>query len=533
MHLATADIMQRLDQKTISGIGIPGVVLMENAGRGVFQHLTCHFPDLKERAVAVVAGKGNNGGDGFVVARYLKNRGITCKVFLLTAKDEVRGDALINLMIIEKMGVPISEVTSSSDWKIALNEMRDYRLIIDALFGTGLSTEIRGLLKDVIEGINTLHCPKVAIDIPSGLHASNGKIMGACIKADCTITLGLPKIGHVVFPGAEYTGTLKLVDISIPQALVEEEKIPYHLLLLDDIACLISERSANTHKGNFGHLLVLAGSPGKTGAAALTSDAAMRIGTGLVTLGIAKSLNSIMEAKLTEVMTEPLPEENPGFLGMESWGRIKELMEGKTALAIGPGISTRKGTGDLILKIIEDASISMVVDADGINCLSSGPSVLKKAKSPVVLTPHPGEMARLLKCSTKDIQEDRIGLSRNFSQEYGVYMVLKGARTVIAEPDGTVYINPTGNPGMASGGTGDVLTGMIGGLIAQNYPISRALRIAVFTHGLIGDLIAQKRGRIGIVAGDIVHSIPRVLNLISKKDISLLPTPWDRSSLCV
>jgi NAD(P)H-hydrate epimerase len=522
-----------LDQRTINGIGIPGIVLMENAGHGIFHHLRSHFPDLKERKVAIVAGKGNNGGDGFVVARYLTDALITCKVFLLTSKDSMQGDALINFKIIERIGVPIVEITSSSEWKNALDEIRGYHLLIDAIFGTGLNTEIKGFLRDVIEDVNSLSCPKVAIDIPSGLNASSGKIMGVCIKADLTITLGLPKIGHVIYPGADYTGTLKLVDISIPHALIEEERIPYNLILFDDITCLIRERSANTHKGDFGHLLVLAGSPGKTGAAALTCDAAMRIGSGLVTLGIARSLNSIMEVKLTEVMTEPLLEEDSGFLGMKSWEVIREILAGKTALALGPGISTRKGTADLVFKILEETSIPTIVDADGISALSREPSVLKKGKAPVVLTPHPGEMARLIKCSTRDVQEDRIGLSRNFSQEYGVYVVLKGARTVIAEPDGTVSVNPTGNPGMASGGAGDVLTGMIAGLTAQGYPVSSALRFAVFAHGLIGDLIAQERGKVGIIAGDIIHTIPRVLDLISQRNISQAHIPWNKNSLLV
>ena len=252
MYLATADIMQRLDQKTIKGTGIPGVVLMENAGRGIFQHLCSFFPDLKERTVAVIAGKGNNGGDGFVIARYLTNEKIKCRVFLLTSKEKVMGDALVNLNIIESMGIPLTEITSSSEWKSAFQEMRGgYNLIIDAIFGTGLNTEIQGLLREVIEDVNTITCPKVAVDIPSGLNASNGKIMGACIKADLTITMGLPKIGQVIFPGADYTGTLKLVDISLPQSLVDAERIPYHLILFEDVSGMIMERNANTHKGNF------------------------------------------------------------------------------------------------------------------------------------------------------------------------------------------------------------------------------------------------------------------------------------------
>jgi NAD(P)H-hydrate epimerase len=257
----------------------------------------------------------------------------------------------------------------------------------------------------------------------------------------------------------------------------------------------------------------------------------MRVGTGLVTLGIARSLNPVMEVKLTEAMTEPLPEEEPGFLGMKSWEVIKDIVAGKTAVAIGPGISTRKGTSELVSRILEETSIPAVVDADGITCLSGDLSVLKKVKAPVILTPHPGEMARLLQCSPKEIQDDRIGISRQFAQQYGVHVVLKGARTVIAEPDGTVSINPTGNPGMASGGAGDTLTGMIGGLIAQGYPVNRALCIAVFSHGLIADIIAQEKGKVGITAGDIIHTIPRCLDLIAQGDPSRIEIPWGKYHL--
>jgi NAD(P)H-hydrate epimerase len=533
MYLATAEIMQKLDQEMITETGIPGAVLMENAGRGVFSFLCSRFPDLRDRRAAIIAGKGNNGGDGFVVARYLANASIDCKVFLLTSKDRVQGDALINLNIIRKMGIPLVEITSPAQWKAALAEIRGCQLLIDAIFGTGLTTEIQGFLKDVIEDINKLSFSKVSIDIPSGINASNGRILGACVKADYTITFGLPKVGLVVFPGADYAGTFKIVDISISQSLMDEEKIPYHLLLFDDISDFIMERKADTHKGDFGHLLVLAGSPGKTGAAALTCDAAMRIGTGLVTLGIPRTLNPVMEVKLTEVMTEPLPEGKPGFLGMKAWETIRKVMVGKTALAIGPGISTGKDISDLIGNIIQETTIPTVIDADGINCLSRDPSILKQGKAPIVLTPHPGEMARLLRCSTQEVQDDRMGLSQNFAQEYGVYVVLKGARTVIAEPNGAVKINPTGNPGMASGGAGDTLTGMIGGLIAQGYPVDRALSIAVFAHGLIGDSIASRRGRIGITAGDIIHGIPETIEILSNKNIFQAQTRWCKKSLLV
>ena len=531
MYIVTPEIMRKLDKETITGTGIPGAVLMENAGRGLVQHIIASFPDLGKGRVAIVAGKGNNGGDGFVAARYLTNAGIPCKVFLLALKDAIRGDALLNLKIIEKMDVPIAEVTSSEGWKEIMEEVECADLVIDAIFGTGLNSEVEGLPREVIEDLNGLVCPKVAVDVPSGLHAGTGRIMGACVKADLTVTMGLPKIGHLIHPGMDYTGRLKVVDISLPRDVIEREKIPYHLVLFDELPGMVRTRRANSHKGTYGHLLVLAGSPGKTGAAALTSEAGSRIGAGLVTLGIAGSLNPIMETRLTEVMTEPFPDNDRGFLGIEAWEAIREIVPGKTALALGPGISTRGGTAALVFKVLEETEIPMVIDADGINCLAIDPAALKAAKAPVVLTPHPGEMARLLKTSVRDVQEERVGTARSFAVKYGAYLVLKGARTIIAEPDGNVYINPTGNAGMASGGVGDALTGMIAGLIAQGYPVGDACRLAVFAHGLIADVIAAERGGIGILAGDIIEEIPWIMGIISRGERSETGTPWHQENL--
>lgn len=533
MHLATAEIMRNLDYKTINETGIPGIVLMENAGRGVFNFLCSQFKDLKDKKISLIAGSGNNGGDGLVVARYLTNNGIYCKVFLLSSIEKIKGDALINLHIIQNMGIPLIEITSLDQWKMAVNEIKGTHLLIDAIFGTGLNTEIKDFFKNVVQDINELSLPKISIDIPSGVNASNGKIMGVSIKADFTITLGLPKVGHFTYPGADFIGSLKLVDISIPKSLIYKENIPYNLLTFDDVSTLLKERRTNSHKGDYGHLLVLAGSPGKTGAATLTCEAALRIGTGLVTLGIPKSLNSIMEEKLTEVMTEPLPEEEPGFLCIKAWEILQKIIHGKTVLAIGPGISTRKEVADLVNIIIENVNIPLVLDADGINCLSKNLSILKRAKTSIILTPHPGEMSRLLNLSSREVQEDRINLSRGFAQEYQVYLVLKGSKTIIADPNGTVWINPTGNPGMASGGVGDTLTGMIGGLIAQGYSIKNAILIAVFSHGLIADKIAQTKSRIGITAGDIIQVIPETIEILYKKDSFSANTQWCEKNLYV
>lgn len=511
MKVATAEVMQRLDRKTIEEAGIPGMVLMENAGRGAVREILKSYPVILKGKVAVIAGRGNNGGDGFVIARYLMNRGVGVKLFLLAAQGEVKGDAKANLAIVLKMRGSLTEIRDLNAWKAQVGELEGCDLIVDAIFGTGLKSEIKGFIKKVISDLNRLKTPKVAVDLPSGLDATTGEALGVCVKADLTITFALPKRGLLVYPGADFAGRLKIVDISIPSYLLEEEEITDHVLSFESLSCAIREREPSTHKGSYGHVLIIAGSKGKTGAAALACQAAARVGAGLVTLGIPESLNSIMERKLTEVMTEPLAEVEPGFLGIDSFETIERLMEGKKVLALGPGISTREDTVSLVHKIMERSTIPLVVDADGINALSLDLGLLKRIRVPVVLTPHPGEMARLLGINSREVQQDRVAVARNFTQQYGCYLVLKGARSLIAEPDGNISINLTGNAGMASGGMGDVLTGMIPGFISQGYDIPTSTKLAVFMHGLLGDLVAIERGPVGLIAGDLISEIPRML----------------------
>ena len=512
MKVATAEQMQELDQKAIEAYKIPGIVLMENAGRGAADLISSAFPDLQNRKIAVVAGKGNNGGDGFVIARHLFNHGISVKVFLLTDPKALRGDSEINYHIFSRMKGEVIPIPSSKDYQKLKKDLERFDLLIDAIFGTGLDAEVRGYYREVIDHLNTLQKPIVAIDIPSGLDANTGKPLGTAIRASLTITFGLPKIGHLVSPGSDYAGTLKVIDISIPKRLVEEEKIQTYLLEDEEIRRWLSPpRRPDTHKGDYGHLLVIAGSVGKTGAAAMASEAALRMGAGLVTLAIPKSLNAIMAVKLTEVMTEPLPETPKQTLSLRAFNSILRLCENKSAVIIGPGIGTFKETQSLVIKLIKTLNLPVVVDADGLTALATQPKFLPVANRSLILTPHPGEMARLIQSGVKDVQEDRIGISRNFSQSRQVHLVLKGHRTLITTPKGEVFINPTGNPGMASGGTGDVLTGMIGGLISQGFEILPSLQIAVYLHGLAGDKVISERGEKSLVATEIIEKIPTLL----------------------
>jgi NAD(P)H-hydrate epimerase len=512
MKVVTAEQMQQLDQRAIEDFGIPGIVLMENAGRGSAEFILQKYPHLHRSVVAIVAGKGNNGGDGFVIARYLVNQGISVKIYLLADPKVLRGDAETNYQIFLRMKGEVISIPSLTQYQKVKRDLEKVDLIIDGIFGTGLDAEVRGYYREVIEHLNKLQKPTVAIDIPSGLDANTGKPLGTAIRATLTLTFGLPKVGLLIPPGTEYVGELKVIDISIPRRLIEGERIQTHLLEEGEVRKgLAIPRHQDSHKGDYGHLLVLAGSVGKTGAAAMACEAALRMGAGLVTLGIPKSLNPIMEVKLTEVMTEPLPETAKQTLGLRAFNAIVRLCENKKAVVIGPGIGTFKETQTLVLKLIRTLDLPIVLDADGLTALAGSLKSLPSMKRPLILTPHPGEMGRLVGLTSRQVLEDRIGLSRSFSQSHRVYLVLKGYRTLIATPQGEVFINPTGNPGMASGGTGDVLTGMIGGLICQGIDPLPSLQMAVYLHGLAGDRVVLEKGEQSLVATDLIHQIPAVL----------------------
>jgi NAD(P)H-hydrate epimerase len=406
----------------------------------------------------------------------------------------------------------VISVPSSKDYIKIKRDLEKFDILVDGIFGTGLDAEVRGYYREVIDHLNTLQRPVVAIDIPSGLDADTGKPLGTAIRASLTITFGLPKIGHLIPPGLDYVGEVKIIDIGIPKRLIEEEKIPTYLLEKEEIQRWLSiPRHPDTHKGDYGHLLVIAGSVGKTGAAAMACQAALRMGAGLVTLVIPKSLNTIMEMKLTEVMTEPLPETPKQTLSLRAFSTIVRLCENKRAVIIGPGLGTFKETQSLVLKLIRTLDLPIILDADGLTALATQPKTLPTSNRSLILTPHPGEMARLIRSTVKEVLEDRIGLSRNFSQSQHVHLILKGHPTLIATPKGETFINPTGNPGMASGGTGDVLTGMIGGLICQGFDILPSLQIAVYLHGKAGDEGVQTMGEKSLIATDIIEKIPALL----------------------
>ncbi len=509
MKLLTAAQMRELDRQAIEDLGIPSLVLMENAGRSTYQILRQEFPELAGE-VAVLAGRGNNGGDGLVVARYLANDHLPVVVLLLGEKKTLKGDARVNLEILSHLSVEVIEVQEESALTPLFHRLARAALIVDALLGTGLNAEVRGLFRLVIDRVNQLRVPVLAVDIPSGLCADTGRPLGAALKAQVTATYGWPKIGQVIPPGRDYVGRLWLVDISLPPALAEN--IPLEIAEAEEMRKLVPPRLFASHKGTYGHLVVLAGSEGKTGAAALAAAGALRAGAGLVTAAIPASLNDILEVKLTEAMTLPLPEAHGSrAVCKKALEPLLAFLADKTALALGPGLGTHPETQELVRRLVHQAPYPMVIDADGLNALAPDLSCLTDAPAPRLLTPHPGEMARLLGLTSKDVQARRLQVAREVAARYGVTVVLKGAQTVVAAPDGRASLNPTGNPALASGGTGDVLTGLIGGYLAQKLSPWDAARLSVFLHGLAADFLAARRGPGGLVAGDLPAVFPELL----------------------
>ncbi len=496
---------------------------MENAGRGAARVLMEAWPKLSAKPVGIAAGRGNNGGDGFVIARCLARHGIVPTVYLLTESSRLSGDAAANFALLSPMGIAVREIPGPSAFEQYKTEMAHQSLWVDAILGTGLNSEVRGYYQAVIDFINHLKTPVLAVDIASGLHTDTGRPCGACIRADVTVTFAFPKLGHVLLPGPDYTGALHVIDIGIPDHMASATDPRQHLIMADAVRGLMKPRPEDIHKGQTGHLLVLAGAPGKSGAAVMSASAALRTGAGLVTLGVPERIFSTVEEKTVEIMTHPLPCTASGYLDDRGGNEITGLLSDKKCLAIGPGIGTAPETRELVRELVRTSPVPVVVDADGLNNLADDPAILKDCKSKIVLTPHPGEMARLIGATPAAVQEDRIGCARRFARTYNVHLVLKGARTVIATPDGHVYVNLTGNPGMASAGMGDVLTGMVAGLICQGYSPAVAATLAVFIHGAAADRVGVNQP-VGYIASDVIAAIAgAIADLHSRKAASASP----------
>jgi hydroxyethylthiazole kinase-like uncharacterized protein yjeF len=515
MKILSSSEMREIDRIAIEELGIPGPVLMENAGLRVVRALRARFEDVARERTVVVAGKGNNGGDGFVVARHLANSGGKPEVLLLAAKEEVKGDAAVNLAVILKMGIPVTEVRTAAEWKEARVDVFHASIVVDAIFGTGLDKPLEGLYAAAVEDINKCRGFKAAVDIPSGLSADTFETIGPSVKADLTVALGAPKIAHIFPPAAERVGELVIAPIGIPPSLFDDPALKLELVEGSTLRRFFGKRKKDTHKGTYGHVLVVAGSVGKSGAASLAGRAALRTGAGLVTVATAAGVLPSIARSMAELMTEPLAETPDRTIAAAALDRGIALLKGKDAVLVGPGLSTNASTAEFVLGLLPRIKTPCVIDADGLNIVASKLDVLRRMAGPVVLTPHPGEFARLAGRPNADVLRHRLELVPEFAAAHGVTVVLKGYRTLIAGPDGRVFVNPTGNPGMATGGTGDVLSGMIVAQLAQEKDALGAVLSAIYAHGLAGDIAADRLSEKALVAGDIVRYLAAALKALA------------------
>lgn len=511
MKIVSAAQMKELDRRTIAEAKVPGATLMERAGSGVVTAMERAAGSLSGKTVAILCGKGNNGGDGFVVARLLRKRRARIRVLLLAHPGDLSGDA--KTMHRKFLSVAGAKSVLAAPAPDAIRDaLVQSDMIVDALLGTGLSATVSAPYRAAIEAINEASVPVVAVDLPSGIHADTGAVMGAAVRADMTVTFGLPKLGLYTGAGLDHAGRIEVVDIGIPRTFVETIASRVSLITMETVRRLIPDRRVSSHKGTYGHAGIVAGSVGKTGAAAMAARAALRVGAGLVTVATPASVNDTLEAKLLEAMTVPMPETKARTLARAGLEEILSFVNARTAVAIGPGLTTHPETVELIHALLPRLEKPSVLDADALNALAGRTSLVEQCKVPPILTPHPGEMARLVEgASARAINDDRIGAAMAFAQGRRVMLVLKGARTVVAHPDGRAAVCPTGNPGMATAGTGDVLTGMIVGLLAQGLSPWDAACAGTYLHGLAGDLAAAERGLAGMIAGDVIEQIPHAL----------------------
>lgn len=505
MKIVAAAEMRAIDRVTSERFGVPSLTLMENAGSAVADFVLSEYPE--PASVGVICGKGNNGGDGFVAARKLVEAGRDVRVLLLADPAELRGDAaaMFGKLPIEPVVAKSHEELVAEDAQAAL----DAELLVDAVLGTGFRPPVSALYAEAITAINAKDVPVVAVDIPSGADAdATGPPGGTVARADAIVTFTAARPAHVF--GSLTDGLTEIAPIgSPPEAIVSSLKL--NLITPYEIAPLIGPRPAESNKGSYGHVLVIGGSLGKSGAAAMAGMSVLRSGAGLSTVATPKSVLATVAGFHPEVMTEALHETEAGTISTRAleYGRVDELVKGKTVLAIGPGISRNPETAEFVRTVVGKYDLPMVLDADGLNAFDGVAHLLNGNGRPFVITPHPGEMSRLTGLSIPEVQKDRIGVARAFAKDHNLIVVLKGHRTLVAQPDGEVWVNTTGNPGMATGGTGDILTGIVAGMIAQNpQQVVEAVTSAVYLHGLAGDVACETMGEQSLVATDLVRALP-------------------------
>lgn len=513
MKLLSAAESRELDRLSQEKYGVASYALMTRAGEAVAAAVMRRWRHALHHGVLVVAGKGNNGGDGMVAARALMAEQVPVRAILITSASSLKGDAARAHAEFVKAGGTVVEAAGEAELDAAMGARMG--VIVDAIFGTGLNAEVKGLARHAIEAINHAGAPVLAVDIASGVNSDSGAVMGAAVRAALTVTFGFAKFGHVSYPGAELCGELEIAEIGFAPAAIGEIAPRGKYFDAAEARPYLRSRPQNSHKGNYGHVMVIAGSRGKSGAAVLASRGALRMGAGLVTAAIPEAIGAIVAAGQAELMTEPIADRDGHFDGQHAPRVLAKLVEGKDSLSVGPGIGQSDDTRALMEWLIAEGAAPrrpLLIDADGLNVVAQiGASALKRAIGPVVLTPHPGEAARLLGMSTAEINADRVGAARRLSNLSGAAVLLKGARTVIAGSGGEISINASGNPGMATPGMGDVLSGIVGALLAQQLAPLDALAFGAFVHGHAADRLAARSGPVGYLAGDLAEELPSTL----------------------
>jgi NAD(P)H-hydrate epimerase len=503
---------REIDRVAITEIGLSGAVLMENAALAVGDVLERRFPGA--RRVAIVCGAGNNGGDGLALARQLATRGVRVETLLAGRAADLGGDAAVQHRTLLAAGIAIQEVQEGS-LDAARAALGRADVVVDALFGIGLSRPIAGWRGDLVVAINEARASRLAIDVPSGLDAGSSELPDRCVLADVTVTFFAPKRALVLLPAAEAAGETWVAPLGVPAAALERVSISTLLVTASDLE--LPERPRDGHKGTFGHLVVVAGSPGKSGAAVLAARGALRSGAGLVTVAAPEAIRAEIDAGCIEAMTLPLPADGETRLGAAAAATLARFWGGKSAVAVGPGLGDEPAIAAWVRDLVLDLDLPLVLDADGVNAFAGRAAELRPRARPTVLTPHPGELGRLLGRASPRGSAERLAAVRDAADATGCVVVLKGHQTLIAAPGGAIHLNPTGNPGMATAGSGDVLTGAVGAWLARGRPALEAAVTAVYLHGLGGDLAAARQGEEGLVAGDLAERLPEAIRRVKAR----------------
>lgn len=509
MKLATNEQMAQAVKIAVKEFGIPGIVLMENAGFAVLHEIQKEYSPPSR--VVIICGNGNNGGDGFVLARHLHQRGYVPHIFHIGYPEHLIGDSEVNFQIVSRLKIPIHRIRTEKELPDFFIELSRCNLVVDCLIGTGMHASSGGIDAKIITAVNASSCRVYSVDMPSGVGGNDGRIGTDAIRADKTIAFSLPKVGNLLYPGAAYNGELVIRDIGIPREVIDEVPMDYEVITQDLVAEMIPKRDRTSHKGYYGKARMIAGSMSMAGAAILTTKAALRSGLGVARLYVPDSINHIMKTAVPELITIPFQELRKGVIGINHIEAILKDAPDSDVFTIGPGCGISFELEEIVKSILEKVESPIVLDADALNVLAKNVSVLRLKQAPVIITPHMGEMSRLTGKPLEEIIDNPVFTARDFAMTWDVIVVLKSARTVVAAPDGKVYVNINGNSGMSTAGTGDVLTGIITGLVGQGLSPLQAALAGVFVHGMTGDRVAERLGEHGLLAGDLVEALPYTL----------------------